>query len=413
MYVSSFYIFRLLLLLWFCALLFPSSPPGSSKMYHEAEAFVVVSPPRQYQQHSHWSVQTKSSLSISKQRPSPSSRSLRSVVPLHVSSSASLPSSPSRHLDKVFSSDPEVYNILSKEGVRQRRGLELIASENFASSPVRQALASVMTNKYSEGTVGKRYYGGNENVDDLESLCQARALSLFGLRAADWGVNVQPYSGSPANFAVYTALLSPGDRIMGLGLSSGGHLTHGHFTKERKVSATSIFFECKPYGLDDKTGLIDYDALEASAKLFLPRLIIGGGSSYPREWDYARLRSISDSVGSYLLVDMAHVAGLVAGGCAASPFEHAHVVTTTTHKTLRGPRGGLIFGRRELMEDIDRAVFPATQGGPHNNQIAAVALALGEARTEGFKEYAKAVVENAKVGFRALRSPFLCIIFRC
>ena len=222
-----------------------------------------------------------------------------------------------------------------------------------------------------------------------------RALALYGLDPEEWGVNVQPYSGSPANFAAYTALLSPHDRIMGLDLPSGGHLTHGFQTPKKKVSATSVYFESMPYTVSPETGLIDYDEMEKRVKMFLPKLLIGGGSAYPREWDYARMRKIADSVGALLMVDMAHISGLVAGGVAESPFAYADIVTSTTHKTLRGPRSGMIFAKQEYMNDVNAAVFPSLQGGPHNHQIGALAVAFKEASQPEFKEYAKQILSNA------------------
>jgi glycine hydroxymethyltransferase len=292
--------------------------------------------------------------------------------------------------------DPEIANLISLEDRRQRVGLELIASENFVSAAVREALGSCLTNKYSEGMVGKRYYGGNEYIDLVESLCQSRALSLYNLSSEEWGVNVQPYSGSPANFAVYTALLEPHDRIMGLDLPSGGHLTHGFQTAKKKVSATSVYFESMPYVVDQETGYIDYDDMERRAKMFLPKLLIAGGSAYPREWDYARMKQIADSVGAIFMVDMAHISGLVAGQCVDNPFEYADVVTSTTHKTLRGPRSGMIFSKKEMMDKIDSAVFPSLQGGPHNHQIGALAVALKEANTPEFIAYTQSILSNSQ-----------------
>jgi glycine hydroxymethyltransferase len=223
-----------------------------------------------------------------------------------------------------------------------------------------------------------------------------RALSLYGLDTNEWGVNVQPYSGSPANFAVYTALLRPHDRIMGLDLPSGGHLTHGFQTAKKKVSATSVYFESMPYIVNSETGWIDYDDMAYRAKMFLPKLLIAGASAYPREWDYRRMREIADSVGAWLMVDMAHISGLVAGGVAVSPFEFADVVTTTTHKSLRGPRSGMIFAKTKNMDAINSAVFPMLQGGPHNHQIGALAVALKEANQPDFKDYARSIIANAK-----------------
>lgn len=248
--------------------------------------------------------------------------------------------------------DPEISSLIIKEWKRQSQSINLIASENFASPYVFEILGSVLNNKYSEGLPGARYYGGNFFIDDLERLCKDRALKAFNLSPELWSVNVQPYSGSPANFAVYTALLEPHDRVMGMSLLAGGHLTHGHYTSARKVSATSIYFESLPYGVDP-SGLIDYDALRETARVFRPRLIIAGASAYPRHIDWATFREVCDEVGAYLLVDMAHISGLVATEQHPSPFPYADVVTTTTHKTLRGPRGGMIFCRKELEQKID------------------------------------------------------------
>ena len=303
----------------------------------------------------------------------------------------------SRDLEpKLSDFDPELAAMIKGEEVRQRKGLELIASENFASKAVREVLGSCLTNKYSEGGVGKRYYGGNEFIDQIETLCMDRALDLYNLDKEEWGVNVQPYSGSPANFAAYTALLQPHDRIMGLDLPSGGHLTHGFQTAKKKVSATSVYFESMPYVVSSETGLVDYDDMQKRANMFLPKLLIAGGSAYPREWNYKRMRDIADSVGALLMVDMAHISGLVAGGQAASPFNYADIVTSTTHKSLRGPRSGMIFAKNEYMDQINAAVFPSLQGGPHNHQIGALAVALKEAKQPEFALYAHAVIKNSK-----------------
>ena len=292
--------------------------------------------------------------------------------------------------------DPEVHQIIVAEKERQRAGLEMIASENFTSLPVLECLGSCLHNKYSEGQPGQRYYGGNQFIDQVELLAQQRALALFGLDPAEWGVNVQPYSGSPANFAVYTALVEPHGRIMGLDLPDGGHLTHGFFTPKAKISATSVYFESMPYKVEPSTGLIDYDALEKSAGLFKPKMIIAGVSCYSRSLDYGRFRAIADQNGSWLMADMAHVAGLVAAGVVPSPFPHCDVVTTTVHKTLRGPRAGVIFYRRtvknvDVETKINMAVFPGLQGGPHNHAIAGIAVAMKQAATEQFKDYQKQV----------------------
>ncbi|EJF63611.1 SHMT-domain-containing protein, partial [Dichomitus squalens LYAD-421 SS1] len=297
--------------------------------------------------------------------------------------------------------DPEVQNIIDKETWRQFSGLELIASENLTSRATMEANGSILTNKYSEGLPNARYYGGNEYVDELELLCQKRALQAFHLDPAQWGVNVQPYSGSTANFAALTALIQPQDRLMGLGLPDGGHLTHGYYTAKKKMTASSIYFQSLPYSLDPETQLIDYKGVAKLAKIYKPRLLICGASAYPRDWDYKILREIADEHGAYLMADIAHTSGLVAAGELADPFQYCDVVTTTTHKTLRGPRAGLIFFKRDsdkakdLEKRVNDAVFPACQGGPHNNTIAGIATALHQACQPTWKAYAKQVIANA------------------
>lgn len=306
--------------------------------------------------------------------------------------------------------DPELFDLIKKEKDRQARGLELIASENITSLAVLQALSTCLHNKYAEGYPGQRYYGGNEHIDEVELLAQERALKAFKLNPEEWGVNVQPYSGSPANFAVLAAIAGPHGRIMGLDLPDGGHLTHGYQTDKKKISCTSVFFESMPYRINPTTGLIDYDKLQMTAKLFRPKLIIAGVSCYPRHLDYKRFKEIADENSAVLMADMAHVSGLVATGFAPSPFEYADIVTTTTHKTLRGPRAAIIFYRKGLKlvdkngvkqfydyeDKINFTVFPGLQGGPHENAIAGIATAMKQAASEEFHEYQGQVIKNAR-----------------
>ncbi len=291
--------------------------------------------------------------------------------------------------------DTEIQKLIKAEKTRQGKVINFIASENIVSKDVLVALGSELTNKYAEGYAHARYYGGNEVVDQIEDLCIVRALKTFKLAKNKWHVNVQPLSGSPANLAVYSALLTPGDKIMAMDLSHGGHLTHGF-----KVSFTGKLYTQIAYGVDEKTQKLDYENLMQIAKKYQPKLIITGYSAYPRKIDFKKFKEIADSVGALLMVDMAHIAGLVAAGAHPNPFAHADIVTSTTHKTLRGPRSGIIFVKkdeRELDKKIDKAVFPGLQGGPHMNQIAAVAVALKEAQTPAYKKYIDQVCKNAKV----------------
>jgi glycine hydroxymethyltransferase len=284
--------------------------------------------------------------------------------------------------------DPEVAAIMDAEVARQDRGLELIASENFASAAVRATCGSVMTNKYAEGLPGKRYYNGCVHVDQVENLAIERACELFGAE----GANVQPHSGSQANMAVYFALLEPGDKVLGMSLDHGGHLTHGH-----KVNFSGRLYDFSAYGVDPKTEVLDYDAIAEQARECQPKLLLVGASAYPRFFDFERLRAIADEVGAYLMVDMAHVAGLVAGGVHPNPVPYCDVVTTTTHKTLRGPRGGMILAKADLMKKINSQVFPGIQGGPLMHVIAGKAVCFKEAMTPEFKAYQAQVVKNAAV----------------
>lgn len=291
--------------------------------------------------------------------------------------------------------DKEIEKLIKAEEKRQKSVVNLIASENYVSDDVLQALGSKLTNKYAEGYPRGRYYGGNEISDKVEDLAKKRALKLFKLNPEKWAVNVQPLSGSPANVAVYLALVPVEEKVMGMSLDHGGHLTHGH-----KVSITGKIWKQVSYGVDKNTEVLNYDEIKKIAKTEKPKIIVAGFTAYPRIIDWKKFREIADSCGAYLFVDMSHIAGLIAGGVYPSPFPYADVVTTTVHKTLRGPRSAMIFSRideRELNKKIDRAVFPGLQGGPHLNQIAAAAVALKEAAQSGFKKYAKQVVKNAKI----------------
>ncbi len=288
----------------------------------------------------------------------------------------------------MFESDPEIAAAIDNEARRQHEGLELIASENFVSEAVLEAAGSVFTNKYAEGYPGKRYYGGCEYADVVENLARDRAKQLFGAEHA----NVQPHAGSQANMEAYASVLQPGDTILGLNLAHGGHLTHGH-----PLNFSGKTYKIVPYGVTKETETIDYDELERIADKERPKLIIGGGSAYPRTIDFARMRQIADKVGALFLVDMAHFAGLVAGGAHPSPVPHAHIVTSTTHKTLRGPRAGMILAKAEFGAAIDKVVFPGMQGGPLVHIMAAKAICFREAMQPEFRDYAKQVVANAKV----------------
>lgn len=290
----------------------------------------------------------------------------------------------------MYNSNMAVADLIQKEASRQKRSIELIPSENYVSANVLSAVGSVLTNKYSEGRPNNRYYGGNQVIDEIELECERLALKLFNLAPKNWHVNVQPYSGSPANLAVYLALAKLGDTVMGLSLAGGGHLTHG-----AKASASGKLFNAVQYGVDSD-GIIDYDELQSLARKVKPRLLWCGTTAYARILDFERFRQIAEDVGAYLIADISHIAGLVAGGVHPSPFNFADVVTTTTHKTLRGPRGAMIFCKQALSEKIDNAVFPTLQGGPHNNVTAAIAIALEEAMRPNYKRYAEQIVKNAK-----------------
>ncbi|MBN1646268.1 serine hydroxymethyltransferase [Candidatus Woesearchaeota archaeon] len=297
--------------------------------------------------------------------------------------------------------DPKIFACISNELSRQRNGLEMIPSENFVSLEVLEALGSVFTNKYSEGYPRKRYYGGNEFVDDMEELAIERAKQLFGAEH----VNVQPLSGSPANMAVYSALMKPGNKLMGLKLDHGGHLTHGH-----PVNFSGKYYNIIQYEVDKDTELLDYGAIRVLALKHKPRILLAGFTAYPRQIDFRKFREIADACGAYLMVDMSHFAGLVAGGVYPNPVPVADVVTTTTHKTLRGPRGAIIMCRQDLAKKIDKAVFPGLQGGPHDNNNCAKAVAFNEALQPEFKTYAGQIVKNAVALAKTLKSGGLRLV---
>jgi glycine hydroxymethyltransferase len=287
----------------------------------------------------------------------------------------------------LHEADPKVFELIKGEERREFDNLRMIASENYVSRAVLEATGSVLTNKYSEGYIGRRYYEGQQFIDAIEGLAIERAKKLFGADHA----NVQTYSGSPANFAVYMATMKPGDTVMGMALPDGGHLTHGW-----RVSATGQWFNAVQYGVDPESGLLDFNVIRELALKHRPKLLIAGATAYPRIIDFAAFRAIADEVGATLLVDMAHIAGLVAGKAHPSPIPYADVVSTTTHKTLRGPRGAMLMCTEAMAKDIDKAVFPGLQGGPHNHTTAGIAVALGEALTPAFQDYAHQIVKNAQ-----------------
>lgn len=287
--------------------------------------------------------------------------------------------------------DPQLKKLINLEIRRQEETLDLIPSENFASYEVRTVIGSPLMNKYSEGYPGKRYYPGNVYYDEIERLAHTYALKTFNLKSDEWGVNVQPYSGSPANLAIYAALMAPGETLVGLALASGGHLTHGH-----KVNLSGRLYNTAQYSVDQKTGLLDYEAIERLGEEKKPRIIVSGLTAYPRTIEFERFGAIAKKVGAYHVADISHIAGLVAAGVHPSPFPYADAVMMTTHKTLAGPRGAVIFARRELMECIDKAVFPGAQGGPHNNTTAAIAQMFSEALHTPFKKYQAQIIKNAK-----------------
>jgi len=304
-------------------------------------------------------------------------------------------------MEKLAQQDPQIYKAIQQELGRQRSKIELIASENFVSQAVMEAQGSVLTNKYAEGYPGKRYYGGCEYVDVAEDIARDRAKEIFGAEHA----NVQPHSGAQANMAVYFTILEPGDTVLGMNLSHGGHLTHGS-----PVNFSGVQYNFVEYGVDRDAQVIDYEDVRAKAKEHQPKLIVAGASAYPRTIDFAKFREIADEVGAYLMVDMAHIAGLVATGLHPNPVPYADFVTTTTHKTLRGPRGGMILCKEEFAKKIDKSIFPGIQGGPLMHVIAAKAVAFGEALQDDFKSYAKQIVDNAQRLAEALQAQGLTLV---
>lgn len=298
--------------------------------------------------------------------------------------------------DTLQKTDHEIYNLIKAEEKRQCEQLQMIPSENYASKSVQEAVGSVLMNKYSEGQVNARYYQGNMVIDQIEETTKNRALAAFGLDPNEWSVNVQPYSGTPANLAVFTALLEPGETIMPMYLPDGGHLSHGWIYKGNRLTLTSKVWNIEFYHVNEQTDVYDYDEVKTQAVAAKPKLLISGGTAYPRDINHAAMATIAKEVGAKYLADVSHEAGLIAAGVLSSPFPHADVVTMTTHKTLRGPRGAMIFARTELMNDINRAVFPGLQGGPHNHTIAGIGVALLETMTNEFKDYSQQIVKNAQ-----------------